>query len=233
MADGRRDRRIPWPSLAIVATVGLALFAADGAFSPVSLGELNAGDVGTLFLALALAALVIERAVEVYVGNVFDADQARLTDPQRQKRAQYDRIRDALDNETRRARGASADDRLEMNTSEALDKLRAEADRTRRELDRLRVEAADDLMALKTRKAQVSSAAATALGALVAAVGLRVLGGLAPEAELARLQEAQRFWFDGVDVLLTALLLAGGADGIHSVLGDFLKRRKELGESST
>ncbi|HKK37410.1 MAG TPA: hypothetical protein VJ994_14030 [Paracoccaceae bacterium] len=232
MADGPRDRRIPWPALALVATVGLALFAAQGSFSPVSLGELNAGDVGTVFLALVLAALVIERAVEVYVGNVFDGDEARLTNPQRQKRAEYERIRAALDSETNRARGASAEDREGLRTSDALDKLRGEADRARRELDRLRVEAADDLMALKTRKAQVSSAAATVLGALVAAVGLRVLGGLAPEDELKCLDAAQRFWFDGVDVLLTALLLAGGADGIHNVLGDFLKRRRELGESS-
>lgn len=230
MADGSRDRRIPWPALALVATVGLALFAADGDFRPVSLGELNAGDVGTVFLALLLAALVIERAVEVYVGNVFDGDEAQLVNPQRQKRAEYERIREALDNETKRARGAFADDQRDLSTGEAIDKLRVEADRARRELDRLRVEAADDLMALKTRKAQVSSAAATALGALVAAVGLRVLGGLAPEAELEQLEAGQRFWFDGVDVLLTALLLAGGADGIHSVLGDFLKRRRELGQ---
>jgi len=163
MADGPRDRRIPWPALALVATVGLALFAAQGSFSPVSLGELNAGDVGTVFLALVLAALVIERAVEVYVGNVFDGDEARLTNPQRQKRAEYERIRAALDSETNRARGASAEDREGLRTSDALDKLRGEADRARRELDRLRVEAADDLMALKTRKAQVSSAAATVL----------------------------------------------------------------------
>ena len=148
----------------------------------------------------------------------------------RQQEAEFSRIVAALDAEAARVRGASAEGRAALDTDATLAKLRGEADAARRELSRLRRESAGELVALKSRKAGVSAIVATVLGAAAAAVGLRVLEGLAPEGLEAALGggATQLFWLRGVDVTLTALLLAGGADGLHRILGQVLRRRREL-----
>lgn len=50
----------------------------------------------------------------------------------------------------------------------------------------------------------------------LAAVGVRALQPFAEPNAFAQLPEYQRYLFTGVDVLLSAALLAGGADGIQA-----------------
>jgi hypothetical protein len=58
------------------------------------------------------------------------------------------------------------------------------------------------------------------LSLFVALVGVRAIGSLMPEAEIAEMakQGDQLKWFTVADVLITAGLLAGGADGIHKIV---------------
>lgn len=219
-----------WPAAALVAAVAVGVLAAARGYVPLDAGALATADLGTLFLTLIFGALVIERAVEVFAGNLFDPEEARLLGPQRQKTQERALVIEAIENETQRARGASAEQKAALGTGDALDKLRAEADRLRAELTDLRRETLDEVIAFRARKAAAASAGAVALGAAAAATGLRVLEPLATEAALAEIGAVagQLFWFRLVDVVLTALLLAGGADGIHQVLKAFLGRRADL-----
>ena len=222
--------RPTWPAAALGASVAVGISAAMRGFVPLDPGAPSTADIGTLFLTLVFAALVIERAVEVYVGNVFDPQEARLMRPQRQKAQELALVSEAISNETQRARGLSSEQTTTMRTEETLAKLRAEADRVRGELAEIKRGPLDDVIEFKARKASVASAVATALGAAAAATGLRVLEPLATDEALALITgvEGQLFWFRLVDVVLTALLLAGGADGIHQILGNLLARRDEI-----
>ena len=56
------------------------------------------------------------------------------------------------------------------------------------------------------------------LSILAAMVGVRALGPFLDSARFHATSHAQQIYFLSVDVALTAALLAGGADGIHSVV---------------
>jgi hypothetical protein len=65
-----------------------------------------------------------------------------------------------------------------------------------------------------------------ALAVIAALVGVRVLQPLLDPAAVsatrgARDQQAQLFWLRNLDILLTGLLMAGGADGIHRIITTF------------
>ena len=64
--------------ITLVATVAIAALAAVNGFIAIDLDKLSGGEVGTLFLTLIFTALVIERAVEVYINNRFTATELSL-----------------------------------------------------------------------------------------------------------------------------------------------------------
>jgi hypothetical protein len=82
-------------------------------------------------------------------------------------------------------------------------------------------EASDALDDYRGETQRYAFAVSLTLSILVSIAGVRALG---PFVDLAKLNdpkvtsEAQRLFFLAVDVALSAALLAGGADGIHSVV---------------
>jgi hypothetical protein len=56
------------------------------------------------------------------------------------------------------------------------------------------------------------------LSLFASAVGVRGLSSLVDPSKLGALSPRQHLWFTGFDVVLTALLLSGGSDGIHQVV---------------
>lgn len=130
-------------------------------FTPVSLAGLTPTDIVTRFLGLVFIALVIERAVEIYIKNRFQ--------------------------------GAPASP------------------------------------GLKAAKRRAAANASLLLSLAVAVSGLRVLaqflpGG--PDTALANVA-LQAMVFDAVDIVLTCLLLSGGADGMHHLVKGFLSETDE------
>jgi len=65
-----------------------------------------------------------------------------------------------------------------------------------------------------------------AVGALVALAGIRALAAIVGPAP-DYFGEWQRHFFNVVDIVLTAALLGGGADGIHKILGVYTKAAEE------
>ena len=64
-----------------VALLVLSILATALGFREVQLSSTSFDEIGTLLLALSLVALVIERAVEVYVSKRYDPEKLRLRRP--------------------------------------------------------------------------------------------------------------------------------------------------------
>ena len=225
--------------LALGGTAVVAFLAARYGFVPIDLQQLTAERLGTLFLTLIFAALVIERAVEVYVNNVFNRPRDDLLARQWQLEEQWKQTIKAIENETKRVLDATEQGREAVGTQAALEKLRLRADDLHEKLADERVARGPELIALRAKKGAVAAVVATTLGVAVAAAGLRIFDQLATKElpvtlvdgatrMVPLLAENQLTVFRAVDVAVTALLLAGGADGIHKVLNRFLSQQQSI-----
>ncbi len=208
---------------------------------------------------------MIERAVEVFVNNRYDPEEARIQRGIREERQRVTLLEQALEREIARDVPSGPDaDAAVKERDKRIRSLRAEIDK---EIDKVRaakVDALDEQIDLERRKATAAGAAATVLGTIAAGAGVRILGQFLPtDADTGRIagplgngcsdpEIAQRLRemsegparealleaceavdfqlgvFRFADILLTALLLAGGADGIHQLVKNFLSTRNEL-----
>jgi hypothetical protein len=73
----------------------------------------------------------------------------------------------------------------------------------------------DALIAYRAATQQIAFAVSFTMGMLASIAGVRALG---PFFDLTHVTETQKAFFSSVDVVLSAALLAGGADGIHSLV---------------
>lgn len=73
------------------------------------------------------------------------------------------------------------------------------------------------LVLYKAQTQRIAFAVGFITAAFLSVSGVHALGGFVNANVLATLSEAQKRLFIGADVGLTALLLAGGADGVHSI----------------
>ncbi|MEM6440165.1 MAG: hypothetical protein AAF763_10800 [Pseudomonadota bacterium] len=223
----------PLSAVAVVATAGAAVYAAASGFLPVDLDRLQAAEIGTLFLSLLFAALVIERAAEVFAGSRFGDAEARLRRPKERLRARVRAMEERIEAELERVIASPQENAKAIADRDAyVAELRAEAEAARRDLEAVAQRTEPKAAELRARKRVEAGAITMLLGAATAAVGIRVLetlseggfetalGGAAPPAE-------QLFWLRLVDVALTALLLAGGADGLHQLIKDLTARRPQ------
>lgn len=79
----------------------------------------------------------------------------------------------------------------------------------------------DDLVAYKGTTQRIAFLMALALGIVVSTLGVRLLGIFADPAAFKALPSAQQNLFNGLDVILTGALLAGGSDGLHKFVSIF------------
>lgn len=82
-------------------------------------------------------------------------------------------------------------------------------------------EAKQQLTKYKAETRDVAFATALVLCIAISALGVRALELVTDDAIFATLNDAQRSWFQVIDVLLTGALLAGGADGLHKLVSVF------------
>lgn len=71
-------------------------------------------------------------------------------------------------------------------------------------------------------KRRVAMMASMVLSLAVSVVGVRLLAQM---ADMPPPNPVQRRSFDVVDIILTSLLLSGGADGLHQIVGKALRTR--------
>ncbi len=108
--------------------------------------------------------------------------------------------------------------------------LRENLKDARTELNRTKSNARPEIKVIRHQKQTFAATFATVLGALAAIAGVRILGQFV-EGEIVEQFAVGSFQlnlFFFADIVLTALLLAGGANGIHELTKDFYGKRKDV-----
>jgi len=179
-----------WPvfasmALAVLAVILFAVEPWDPGKLPWSAINLTVGvsDLAGKLAPLAVAAAVIERAVEILISPWRDGEASKL--------------------------------------SRAVDAVKAAAAKPPNERDAANLKnASDKLDDYRSQTQQYAFAISLALSVLASMAGVRALGVFfdPAKATAAFLRSSQYYFFNDVDMALSAALLAGGADGIHSVM---------------
>lgn len=82
-------------------------------------------------------------------------------------------------------------------------------------------DAAARLADYKSQTQRIAFMAGTAIGALVAALGIRILEQLADPGTVGRMGAAQKGLFIAVDVLFSGAVLGGGSEALHKLVKVF------------
>ena len=214
-----------------IALLVLAILATVFGFTEVKFASTSFEQIGTLLLTVALVAVVIERAVEVYVSKRYDPEKIRVRRPLARAEATLAKMERALAEERERRQGSSR--APSPDDEDFLSKLVEDV-----RIAHLAVDEADErtwlpLSKVRTAKVRAASFLSLGFGALVAVAGIRVLGQFLP-MENGRIVGAlaaaglQLDVFRVADTVLTALVLAGGADGIHKMISSFKTFRSSV-----
>ncbi|MEM0987757.1 MAG: hypothetical protein AAGK00_02680 [Pseudomonadota bacterium] len=210
--------------------VALAWGTAMLNFQIIDLEKLKAADLGELFLTLIFTALVIERAVEVLANNLYGTQELqeshRLRLAEQELAVQDARLTTAIAMEVPASGDAAAREAAVQAKDDAIAAARDRVKAANEEVSKARGATRGQLDKISIAKSYFAALAATILGAAAAIVGVRVLGQFLSDD--TALVGSQLHYFTLVDVVLTALLLAGGADGIHQLVKNFLGKRGEL-----
>ena len=208
----------------IAALLVLAILATAFGFKEVQLSSTSLDEIGTLLLTLILVALVIERAVEVYVSKRYDPEKLRLRRPLTRAEAKLAKAEQALAEERERRHGSSRPPSPE--DQQYMDRLVQDVQEAHAAVDEADERTWLPLSKLRAAKLRAASFLSLTFGALASFSGVRVLGQFLPLQDgkiIGVLAESalQLDAFRVTDALLTALLLAGGADGIHRMVSSF------------
>lgn len=201
-------------------------------FREVQLSVTSLEEVGALILTLGFVALVIERAVEVYVSRQYGPQKIRRRRPLTRAEARLEKAERLLDEERERRHMMSRNPSQEEDAH--MKELVKNAENAHKEFENAEEKTWLPLSELRTRKLRAASILSLALGVLAALSGIRVLGQFLPIQDgklvgvLAHADQGfQLSMFRVTDALLTALLLAGGADGIHKMFASFKSLRSK------
>lgn len=209
-------------AIALVVVVIGAIVVASIGFTEIRLVALGAGDIAGLLGTVLFTALVIERAVEVYLNN-------GLPDLAKRNAVLVAEGRVAI------AEAAVSEEAQRQGTAgvspdpNALQMLREEAAETRRELGAKKKDSLEQLIRHRQDKARWACVVTTLLSLLAALAGIRILGQFLPLSEEGTLigpleRNSWQLWlFRFGDTVLTTGVLAGGADGIHQIVRRFTK----------
>ncbi len=194
-----RGPAIRLPATVVLAVLGLALVTLARAQVGTVLGVKFAAEgftnIGQVLAPLLLMALFIERATEVVITSWRDPESQRL---------QHE-----LD---------AAGDANRLQAQQAVDFYRLETQRLAFLISAaLAIVAA--VVGLRIIQPLLDPSAVQRLADPVNAA--RIVGQPAPDGVSVQAAQTQWFWLSSLDVVLTGLLIAGGADGIHQVITTF------------
>ena len=218
----------------LVLVGGAVVIAFFFDFQEVRFVEASLENIGALLLTLAIVATVIERAVEVYVARRYDAEKIRLGRPLARAQANAAKAEKLLAEERERREGSS--NQVERERDEHMLKLLEAVENAQKKVEEIDEQTWLPLSKFRTRKLFAANILALSFGALASFAGVRVLGQFLPMGADGQLigfmatsaAAVQLEIFRAVDTILTALVLAGGADGIHKMISSFKSFRSSV-----
>lgn len=214
-----------------LALLAMAIIATALGFKELQFDSTSFAQIGTLLLTLALVAVVIERAVEVYVAKRYDPEKQRIRRPLTRAEAKLAKAEEALTEERERRHGSSR--AVTADDEEYMQELLKNVDDAREAVDGADEQTWLQLSKVRAGKIRAASFLSLTFGALASFSGVRVLGQFVQMegGDLAgALAESalQLHAFRVTDAVLTALVLAGGADGIHKMISSFKSFRSSV-----
>lgn len=205
---------IVWVSIVVGAITAWSLAGSLGA---LNLTAVTPASVGTVLTSLIFVALLIERAVEVFVSPITADDKQNLVGEQNKVRTAIDDLKALL-----------APQPTVANPSPPQpEAAQAEAYTTRiGDLQKIDQTLTIRINALDKQTQKLALSFSVPISFVVALAGARALGPFLIDStggKVTQLSNNQSAIFAAADVVLTAGLLAGGADGIHKILDRFIK----------
>ena len=197
-----------------------ATIASFVGFREIQFHDVTVAQVTALVATLALVAIVIERAVDVYVAKRYDPEKASVQRPLERSRTKVQKAEQRLADERERRQTLSREPTQDEKND--LSELTEAADKALKEFEEVDDRTWHPLSKVRTAKLRTAALLALVFGALAAVSGVRILGQFLPENAWilsgGGTQTYQLLIFRIVDTSLTALLLAGGADAFHKLL---------------
>ncbi len=225
------------PVSALILIAVFAIVAAYVGFRGFAFEDELPQRVGSHLLALVFFALLIERAVEVIVNNRFIGREMQVNAKVVQLQRKGAVLQAALDLEVQQP-VPSMTDAAALSTAntaknDIIEELRQLIRQTKKEKIAADQKAMPARAELSAEKARYAAATATILGGLIAVTGTTVLSEfvvLPAEASPGKFFGIadQLQAFAAVDILVTALILAGGSDGVHQIIKGFLSVRDDV-----
>ena len=203
-----------------IAAIALGLvyyWAGRMEFVPIDLVDISLRQFGELLASYLFLALMIERAVELILNWRFGAETIAALAPLKQGLARNATEMQMLARDLElfsnpKDRGIIVDDEAARVASEARRTLPAQAARTRERLDRL-----------SQNKRRWATWCSVGLSTGLALSGFQMLhGAFHVQGNLTALPAMQMQVFSFLDICLTAIVLAGGAGGIHTIISRLL-----------
>lgn len=206
---------VVWVCIVVGAIAAGVMAATLGA---VNLQDVTPDKVGTVLTSLMFVALLIERAVEVFVSPITADDKQNLVSEQAKLRATVDDLK------TRLAPPVTVTDPApQLPSPEQAATFQGMIDNLQTADQQLVTRI--NMLDKKTQKIALSFS--VPISFVVALGGMRAFAPFlehnTPQPAGAASSPMQLALFTAADVVLTAGLLAGGADGIHKILDRFIK----------
>jgi len=195
--------------------IAIPMFFPDTFYNSLQLNLIPASQTGNLLAQLIFYALIIERITEIFVDTSFSSQKAGIEAQYVNEKEGFETASRELE-ETQLAKDSPEYKTLvqEMNDSKSkfdLKKINSKINQQWSEL---------------TEKIRISAIVfSISVGILLALVGVRILGVLVDPIANEAVSDIpfQNTLRNGTDVMITGLLLAGGAAGLHPIINQ-LKR---------
>lgn len=201
-----------------IAVIGL-IVATDARYDTVEFLPVTYDTVVDVLTPILFVALLVERALEVFVSTGRKLKRVPLERRLQKAKQKVAQLKERIDVFQGQLDAPGASDLTDVQRQAILDrkdgvnKLLPTAQRKERE-------AQAKMEKYRGETGRVAYVFGSLFGLVIGLAGLRVLAPLV-DINLANWAGFQTFVFHGVDVILTAALLAGGASGIHQIISVF------------
>ena len=210
--------------VAVVLAIG-TIWIASGAVTGIDTGLIRLGTLGSTLLVLLFFSVLTERLVDVGLNLLHGAERVSLMAPLEEEIAHNMAMADMLRRDLDML--SHPQDRVALFTEE----LAGEAAMARSATAAAVAKTRRALMQLKMKRQRQAVLFSAIVGFLISAAGFRALGGVvATIPDLAQLSQVQSTYLIALDVLLTTIAIAGGAELVHRILHDVLRLRDRTPE---
>lgn len=205
----------------VVATLVVMWFiiSSDARYDTLNFVPVTYDLVVDILTPIFLVALLVERGLEVFVSTGRKLGRSDHEGKQQEATTQITQIKERIRIDEGQLNAPGAANFTQQDRQMVLDRLAAANAELKTAEDALRAVVVE-MDQYRAETARVTFVVGAFIGLIIGLAGVRVIAPLV-DFKLADWGTFQRFVFHSLDVVLTAGLLAGGANGVHQIIGVF------------